>query len=98
MDQKVELLRRYFPNVVIGDIEPINARSGGPQSVEDTAAFESLLRQKTGVAPAFVHADIAWRFAGWRGLRPALASRSRALGASVGVICDGDVDAGGDEA
>jgi hypothetical protein len=96
---KIAVLRRYFPDIKIGDIEPITARApGGPQYVEDVLAFESLLRRKTGVAPAFVHVDMAWTFQGWQPLLATLAIRVRASGARFGIICDGDPTAGGNEA
>jgi len=96
---KIAVLRRYFPDIKIGDIEPITARaSGGPQYVEDVLTFENLLRRKTGAAPAFVHVDMAWTFQGWQALLETLATRVHAGGARFGVICDGDVNAGGNEA
>jgi hypothetical protein len=60
--------------------------------------FESRLRKKTGTAPAFLHADIGWTIPGWQGLLKTLAARSRTQGVPFGVICDGDADAGGNEA
>jgi len=97
---KIAVLRRYFPDIKIGDIEPVTARApGGPQYIEDVLTFEDLLRKKTGAAPAFVHADIAWAAApGWRPLLASLATRLRASGVRFGVICDGDPTAGGNEA
>jgi hypothetical protein len=97
--RKIAVLKRYFPDIRIGDIEPITARAvGGPQSIDDIVAFEDLLRRKTGVAPAFVHADVAWTFQGWQPLLETLAVRLRASGVRVGIICDGDANAGGDAA
>ncbi len=93
---KVGLLRQYFPSIQIGDVEPVNARLGGLRSIDDTIAFVDLLRRRTGVAPAFVHADIAWPFRGWQFLLEDMAARLRARGVHLGVICDGDANAGGD--
>lgn len=96
---KIALLRRYFPDIKIGDIEPVSARApGGPQSIDDILTFDDLLRQKTGVAPVFVHADMAWAVQGWQPLLETLASRLRTSGVRFGVICDGDRTAGGNEA
>jgi hypothetical protein len=96
---KIAVLRRYFPDIKIGDIEPITARApGGPQYVQDVLTFETLLRRKTGVAPAFVHVDMAWTFQGWQPLLEVLATGVHASGARFGVICDGDANVGGDEA
>ena len=96
---KIAVLRRYFPDIKVGDIEPISARApGGPQSIEDILTFEDLLRQKTGAAPVFFHADMAWAFQGWQPLLETLAARLRVSGVRFGVICDGDATAGGNEA
>lgn len=96
---KIAVLRRYFPDIKIGDIEPISARPpGGPQSIEDILTFENLLRQKTGDAPVFVHTDLAWASPGWQPLLQTLATRVHATGVRFGIICDGDVTAGSNEA
>lgn len=95
---KVALLRQYFPHIQIGDIEPVNARKGGQQSIEDIVRFETLLRQKTGFAPAFVHVDMSWEIPGWQPLMERLVTQVHAGGLRLGLICDGSRDAGGDEA
>lgn len=96
---KIAVLRRYFPDIKIGDIEPVSARApGGPQSIDDILTFENLLREKTGAAPVFFHADMAWAFQGWQPLLETLATRLRASGVRFGVICDGDPTAGGNDA
>jgi len=96
---KIALLRRYFPDIKIGDIEPVTAKApGGPQYIEDILTFEDLLRRKTGDAPVFFHADMAWATPGWQPLLGTLATRLHASGMRVGVICDGDTTAAGNEA
>ncbi len=96
---KIALLRRYFPDIKIGDIEPVSARvPGGPQSIQDILSFEDLLRKKTGSAPVFVHADVAWATPGWQPLMVTLGEGVRAKGMRFGVICDGDPTAGDNEA
>jgi hypothetical protein len=93
--QKSAILLQYFPNIQIGDIEPINSRS--PQSIDDLTKFVDLLKQKTGMKLAFVHADIAWK-TNFQPLLEQLANRLHARGIRFGVICDGDADVGGDRA
>jgi hypothetical protein len=99
--ERVEILRRYFPNIQIGDTEPINsspyAMSQDPRFVDDVMAFADQLQQKTGVKLAFIHADIAWKW-NWRPTLEAMSEQARARGIRFGVICDGDEDVGGDEA
>jgi hypothetical protein len=78
-------------------LQPRNGKWGGPQSIADTIAFVDLLRQKTGGAPTFVHADIAWNTS-WSPLLENLATQLHARRMRVGIICDGDANAGGDAA
>ena len=92
---KLAILREYFPNVQIGDVEPVNARK--PEFIRDIITFVDAIRQKTGMSFAFVHADIAWS-TNWQPMLQELAMQLRGRGIRFGVICDGDVNAGGNEA
>jgi hypothetical protein len=92
---KVAILRRYFPNIQIGDVEPINSRN--PQSIDDVTKFADLLNRKTGMKLAFVHADVVWN-TNWQPMLEQLANRLRTRGIRFGVICDGDASVGGDKA
>lgn len=94
---RIAVLRKYFPDIQVGDIDPVNSRRGGPGSIDDIMAFVDQLRQKTGTAPAFVHADVMWKADGWQPLLEDLAARLHREGIPVGVICDGDTDAGSNE-
>ena len=98
---QLEMLRGYFPNVGIGEIEPISssphARSQDPHFLEDVRAFGDLLQTKANMKLAFLHADVAWKWE-WRPGLEDMARQSHARGIRFGVICDGDVDAGGDAA
>jgi hypothetical protein len=89
---KIAILRLYFPNVQIGDIDPINASpyatSQDPRFVGDIIALTDLLQQKTGMKLAFVHADIAWTTK-WQPMVESLASQLHKRGIRFGVICDG---------
>jgi len=95
--EKIRLLRQYFPDIQVGDIEPVNARQGGQQSIDDVITFVDLLSKMVQGAPVFVHADISWKM-DWQPLLEDLATRLHARGIRVGVIFDGDADAEGDEA
>jgi hypothetical protein len=97
---QVEMMRKYFPNLRVGDIEPVNASafatSQDPRFIQDVAAFSDLLERR-GVKLAFLHADVAWKW-NWE---PRLAAMARQAGARhirLGVICDGDADVGSDAA
>jgi hypothetical protein len=84
---KIEILRQAFPNIQVGDIDPISAR--WPSEVEDLARFVDLYRMKTNVPIAFMHADVSWQ-TNWRPLLEGLAEQMRKRGIRLGVICDGD--------
>jgi hypothetical protein len=98
---KLMLLRQYFPNVQIGDIEPVStspsAMSMDNRFVDDLMEFISLVEQKSGVKLAFLHADVAWT-TNYQPVLAMMANRAHARGMRFGLICDGDVNAGGDEA
>lgn len=98
---QIQVLRRYFPNIRIGDIEPI---STSPHTIamdshymEDLIAFIDLLQTKTGMKLAFVHADVAWKW-DWKSEMEEMARQTHSRGIHFGVICDGDPDAGNNEA
>lgn len=95
---QIEMLRRYFPNIRVGDIEPISSKWGGKSSIDDFVAFDELLRKRLSNTPVFFHADIAWAIPGWKPLLEDAAGRLRRDGIRIGVICDGDETVGTNEA
>lgn len=84
---KVAILREIFPNVQIGDIDPVHGRY--PSEIDDLTTFADLFRNKTNIPLSFVHADISWD-SNWQPLLRELAERMHSRGISVGVICNGD--------
>jgi hypothetical protein len=91
---KIALLPRYFPDIKIGDIEPVTARTpGGAPSTEDILTFEG----RSGARPASHRRSCMSTWPG-QPLLETLATRVRASGARFGVVCDADVTAGGNEA
>jgi hypothetical protein len=92
---KIAILQRYFPNVQIGEIDAINSRF--PHLANDIIAFIDTLHNKTGLKPAFVHADVAWDST-WQPMLEDLTRRLRARGVRVGVVFDGDLNATSDNA
>jgi hypothetical protein len=98
---KLVLLRRIFPNVQIGEIEPVNgsqyAMSLDNRFMDDVMEFDALLEQKSGVKLAFLHADVAWT-SNWQPELEMMANRSHARGMRFGLICDGDANVGSNEA
>jgi hypothetical protein len=98
---QIAALHRVFPDIQIGDIEPLStspsAISQDPRYLEDVMAFADLLQRKTDARLAFLHADVSWKWP-WAPRLQEMARQARARGIRFGVICDGDADAGGDEA
>jgi len=90
---KIAILRRYFPNVQIGDIDAVNDRY--PHLANDIIGFLDALHNNAVLKPAFVHADVAWD-SHWQSTLEDVTRRLRARGVRVGVICDGDLTASSD--
>jgi hypothetical protein len=84
---KVAILREIFPNVQIGDIDPVTGQNLA--EIDDLTRFADLFRKTTNVPLAFVHADIAWE-SNWRQVLEELAERVHRRGIRLGVICIGD--------
>jgi len=84
---KVAILREIFPNVQIGDIDPVHGRY--PSEIDDLTTFADLFRNKTNIPLSFVHADISWD-SNWQPLLRELAERMHSRRISLGVICNGD--------
>jgi hypothetical protein len=92
---KVAILRELFPNIQIGDIDPVHGRY--PSQIDDLPMFADLFRKETGVPLSFVHADISWD-TNWQPLLEALAERLHRRGIRLGVICNGNPTERRDEA
>lgn len=86
---KAAVLKRYFPNVVIGEIDAVNSRLPGLINAE--IGFLDAFHKKSGLRPEFFHADVAWD-SDWRPGLTDLARRLRARGIRLGVVCDGNLN------
>jgi hypothetical protein len=85
----VNSLRRYFPSIQVGDIEPVGSgRISQPQLVADYAQFTQLLEGQIGQRLAFFHADVAWH-TDWLPMIAPLKRQMHALGVPFGVIIGG---------
>ena len=94
---RVAIMRRYFPNVVIGDGEVLIANRVAPQLLlADYATFAQAFQRLTGRPLAFMHWDVAWRGGGGQ-LVGLFSRRMHALGVRVGVIIGGDLPDPDDE-
>ena len=87
---QVKSLREVFPDLLVGDIEPVGGGPDGAPVNRDIVQFAALLRQRTnGVAPAFFHADMQWATPGTMQTFEQLAQMLHARHIPVGVICNG---------
>jgi hypothetical protein len=91
---KAAILKSYFPNVRIGEIDAVNSRF--PGLVDAEIGFLDAFHKKSGLRPEFLHADVAWD-SNWRPGLEDLARRLRARGIRLGVVCDGDLKPASDE-
>jgi hypothetical protein len=85
---KAQVLKRFFRTVQIGEIDAVNSRLLGLVSAE--IGFLDALHKKSGLKPAFFHADVAWDSDRHPGMVD-LAQRLCARGIRFGVVCDGDL-------
>ena len=74
---EVAQLRMVFPDVKIGDIEPIGDLA--PSWTEDIAEWTNAYRTATGSSLAFLHADIQWE-TNWQPAMLATARFARSAG------------------
>jgi hypothetical protein len=82
--------REQFPNVVIGEAEPLfgQADAGAYQGWID--AFKAI----NGSALPFLHIDVDWRRPAWPQEVKSIEEHGRSIGVAVGIIYNGnDVDA-----
>jgi hypothetical protein len=84
---KVAILRQIFPNVKIGDIDPVHGKY--PSEIDDLAAFADQFHRNTGVSLSFMHADVSWD-SNWQPVLQTLAERMHRRGIRLGVICNGN--------
>jgi hypothetical protein len=81
-------LRAEFPEVLVGDIEPVLALSGAapPEWLDRYAEWIDAFAAATGRPLAFIHADVAWSFLGRQSGVVALGAVAADKGVPYGVI------------
>lgn len=87
----IRVLQHYFPNVVIGDIEPLAVGNQPTDWLSQIAEWIVAYRAENGKNIAFFDTDTDWR-RDWRPQYKILAPWLRAAGVKFGVIYDGDGD------
>jgi len=94
VDAFIQSMRRHFPEVVVGDTEPLTDEAGA-------AAYQVWLeafRQTAGYDLAFLHMDIGWGMTRWPEEALALETFGRTFGVPVGIIYTGNFQDADDEA
>jgi hypothetical protein len=88
----VQAVRAIFPQVAIGDIEPI--ATNVPGWSDQIVQFANAFAQMTGRPFAFFHADIGWNNeTGFLSPLQDITGKMRGLGIKIGYIYDGSGDA-----
>ncbi len=85
----VRILRGIFPDIRIGDIEPVALAKAPPDWIDEILQFAAAYQAATGTPLDFVHADVDWH-GDWSGALPLLARRLRAGGIRFGIIYNGN--------
>jgi hypothetical protein len=90
----IAMVKRYFPDAQIGDIEVVNLSQDLANQVK---AFPALFEAATGAPLAFMHTDVSWSNAALHSLA-ALAQDMKARGIPFGVIYNAAPDVDSDVA
>ncbi|MGJ4927600.1 hypothetical protein ACQR1I_20325 [Bradyrhizobium sp. HKCCYLS2038] len=89
-------IRKFYPNVIVGDIEPLAKHPEYPNWGELPVWLEAFKRQ-AGVPISFIHLDVRWAL-NWKEPLLDLVRDARRFGVRVGVIYHGDPLASSSEA
>lgn len=86
VDQYVKVMRSEFPNVIIGDTEPLAGAAGAPEYKGWLDTFRSV----NGYNLPFLHMDIDWSRSTWPQEVKSIEDYGRQLGVPVGIIYTGN--------
>jgi len=89
---RVKVVRQIFPNVKIGDVEPLGL-PGAPDWTRQILAWTKVYRQIAGEPFSFVRADLVWN-GSWRRNLLALKGGLRREGVEYSLIYNGNGDEG----
>ncbi len=90
----IQFMRGEFPDVIIGDTEPISGPAGAPEY----QAWLDIFRQVNGYDPAFLHLDVDWSRSTWPQEVKSIEDYGRGLGIPIGIIYTGNFQDQTDEA
>jgi F5/8 type C domain len=90
----IQRVRAVFPDVIIGDIEPL----ADPAYAADYNDWLDTFRAVNGYDLAFLHLDIAWSDTRWPQEVKAIEEHGRQIGVPIGLIYNGNSQDQTDEA
>jgi len=96
---KIREVRAIFPNVKVGDIEPVGVlQPEAAQWAADIAEWQRLFAQANAAPLTFMRLDVVWLRPNWEAQFDAVVPRIRAANIPLGVIYDGTPQDPTDEA
>jgi len=94
VDAFIGLARAEFPDVIIGDIEPLS----GPATADAYKGWLDIFKKVNGYDLDFLHIDVDWSDTGWPAKVESIADYGRVRDIPVGVIFTGNYQDQTDEA
>jgi hypothetical protein len=86
---RVSVIRKVFPEVAIGDIEPVDSPAQPNDWMDEISQWAEAYRKANGTPLLFFDADVTWS-GSWKPQIKSLAERLHTAGISFGMIYDGD--------
>lgn len=86
VDEFIKAVRTIFPNVIVGDTEPLT----GPAGAEAYSDWLDIFHQINGYHLAFLHMDIDWSRPKWNEEVKAIQGHGMLIGVPVGIIYNGN--------
>jgi hypothetical protein len=90
----IGVMRGYFPDLIVGDTEPL----AGASTASTYTRWLETFRSVNGFDLAFLHMDIDWGRPTWPGEVKTIEDFGRSLGVPVGIIYTGNFQDSTDEA
>ncbi len=94
LDAFIQRARAIFPNVIVGDIEPVT----GPGDDQAYKEWIDVFKKVNGYDLAFLHLDVAWSETNWPAKVKSIEDYGRKRNVPVGIIYLGNFQDPNDEA
>lgn len=86
VDEFVQAVRKIFPDVIVGDTEPLS----GPAGAKEYQDWLDIFYKVSGYQLAFIHMDIDWSRPKWPDELKAIQEHGSQIGVPVGIIYNGN--------